>query len=84
MTQFRGRAGCTTTNSLQLLNSFIKDTWRKKHEAIGLFLDMKGAFPNAVIPCLVHDMNDEARGCSQEGHGLDNKTARGEGNGYHL
>src|SRR5271168_2650149 len=58
-TQFGGRAGCTTTDSLHLLNSFVKNAWRKKHEAIGLFLDVKGAFPNAVIPCLVHDMRQE-------------------------
>jgi hypothetical protein len=58
-TQFGGRAGCTTTDSLHLLNSFIKNAWRKKHEAIGLFLDVKGAFPNAVVPCLVHDMRQE-------------------------
>jgi ribonuclease HI len=58
-TQFGGRAGCTTTDSLHLLNHFIKNSWRKKHEVIGLFLDVKGAFPNAVIPCLIHDMRQE-------------------------
>src|ERR1700678_68322 len=58
-TQFGGRAGRTTTDSLHLLNHFIKNAWRKKHEVIGLFLDVKGAFPNAVIPCLIHDMRQE-------------------------
>ena len=24
-----------------------------------VFLDVKGAFPNAVIPCLIHDMRQE-------------------------
>jgi len=58
-TQFGGRAGCTTTDSLHLLNHFVKAAWRKKHEVVGLFLDVKGAFPNAVIPRLVHDMRLE-------------------------
>ena len=58
-TQFGGKAGCTTTDSLHLLTDFIKSAWRKKHEVIGLFLDVKGAFPNAVIPCLVHDMREK-------------------------
>src|SRR5271155_3906065 len=58
-TQFSGKAGCTTTDSLHLLTNFIKSAWRKKHEVIGLFLDVKGAFPNAVIPCLVHDMREK-------------------------
>ena len=58
VTQFGGKAGCTTTDSLHLLTNFIKNAWRKKHEVVGLFLDVKGAFPNAVIPCLVHDMRN--------------------------
>src|SRR5271168_1655579 len=59
VTQFGGKAGCTTTDSLHLLTNFIKNAWRKKHEVVGLFLDVKGAFPNAVIPRLVHDMRLE-------------------------
>jgi len=59
VTQFGGKAGCTTTDSLHLVTNFIKDAWRRKHEVVGLFLDVKGAFPNAVIPCLVHDMREK-------------------------
>src|SRR6202522_1223689 len=80
-TQFGGRAGCTTTDSLHLLNHFIKNAWRKKHEVIGLFLDVKGAFPNAVIPCLIHNMRQR---CTQGDNRLDNQTAGREGNSYYI
>ena len=54
--QFGGRPGCTTTDSLHTLTSFIKDAWRRKQGALILFLDVKGAFPNTVPEVLVHDM----------------------------
>ena len=54
--QFGGRSGCTTTDSLHTLTSFVKDSWRKGDEVMALFLDVKGAFPNTVPQVLIHDM----------------------------
>jgi len=54
--QFGGHPGCTTTDSLHTLTSFIKDAWRRKQGILVLFLDVKGAFPNTVPEVLVHDM----------------------------
>ncbi|KAF5384810.1 hypothetical protein D9615_000965 [Tricholomella constricta] len=54
--QFGGRPGRATTDSLHLLMTFIKDAWRKGHEVVALFLDVKGAFPNTVPRVLAHDM----------------------------
>jgi len=54
--QFGGRSGCTTTDSLHTLMSFVKDSWRKGEEVLALFLDVKGAFPNTVPQVLIHDM----------------------------
>ena len=54
--QFRGRPGCTTTNSLHSLMGFIKDAWCHQQGVLVLFLDMKGAFPNTVPEVLAHDM----------------------------
>ena len=54
--QFGGRPGCTTTDSLHTLTSFIKDAWRRKQGTLVLFLDVKGAFPNTVPEVLAHDM----------------------------
>ncbi|KJA19536.1 hypothetical protein HYPSUDRAFT_109586, partial [Hypholoma sublateritium FD-334 SS-4] len=54
--QFGGRPGRTTTDSLHLLTKFTKDAWRKGHEVAAIFMDVKGAFPNTVIPVLAHDM----------------------------
>jgi len=55
--QFGGRPGCTTTDSLHTLTSFIKDAWRRKQGVLVLFLDVKGAFPNTVPEVLAHDMH---------------------------
>jgi len=54
--QLRGRPGCTTTDSLHTLTSFIKDAWQKKQGTLVLFLDVKGTFLNTVPEVLVHDM----------------------------
>ena len=54
-TQFRGRPGHCTSNSMLLLTHLIKDAWRKKVASI-LFLDVQGAFPNVVKETLLHNM----------------------------
>jgi Reverse transcriptase (RNA-dependent DNA polymerase) len=53
---FGGRRGQSTTDTMHLLTCKIKDTWRKKEVAAVLFLDIKGAFPNAISKCLEHSM----------------------------
>ena len=45
---FGGRPGRTTTDSLHLLVDTVKAAWRHKQVASVLFLDVEGAFPNAV------------------------------------
>lgn len=54
--QFGARLGCTTTDALHMLTGFVKDTWRKGDMAVGLFLDIKSAFPSVNHKVLVHDM----------------------------
>lgn len=41
---------------MHLLEATIKDTWRSKKVASVLFLDIEGAFPNAVTARLIHNM----------------------------
>jgi Reverse transcriptase (RNA-dependent DNA polymerase) len=53
---FGGRKGRTTTDAMHLLAHKIKGAWRKKEVAAVLFLDIEGAFPNAVPSWLVHNM----------------------------
>ena len=53
---FGGRPGCTTTDALHALTYRIKDAWRKKQVIAVLFLDIEGAFPNAVNEHLVHNL----------------------------
>lgn len=55
-THFSGRPGCSTTDSLHLLEATVKHAWRQGKVASVLFLDIKGAFPNAVTDCLIHNM----------------------------
>lgn len=55
-THFGGRPGRTTTDSMHLLTSRIKDAWRNKKVASILYLDIEGAFPNAVTKQLLHNM----------------------------
>ena len=45
---FGGRPGRTTTDAVHLLTCKIKDAWRSGKVAAVLFLDIEGAFPNAV------------------------------------
>lgn len=53
---FGGRPGRTTTDAVHLLVHKIKDAWRKRHVMKILFLDIEGAFLNAVTTKLVHSM----------------------------
>ena len=55
-THFRGRPGRTTTEALHMLTYKIKDTWHKQQVAVVLFLDIEGAFPNAVNERLEHNL----------------------------
>ena len=53
---FGGRPGRTTTDALHLLIHKIKDSWQKRQVTAVLFLDIEGAFPNAVTHKLLHSM----------------------------
>jgi Reverse transcriptase (RNA-dependent DNA polymerase) len=53
---FGGRPGRTTTDSLHLVTNKIKGAWRRKKVAAMLFLDIEGAFPNAVTDRLLHNL----------------------------
>jgi hypothetical protein len=53
---FGGRPGRTTTDSLHILETTVKNEWRNKKVASILFLDIEGAFPNAVTDHLAHNM----------------------------
>lgn len=55
-THFGGRPGRSTTDSLHLLEETIKNAWRNHKVASVLFLDIEGAFPNAVTKRLIHNM----------------------------
>ena len=55
-THFRGRPGRSTTDSLHLLVDYIKAAWRRKQVVAVLFLDIEGAFPNAVTDHLLHNL----------------------------
>ena len=55
-THFGGRPGRTTTDALHTLTYKIKDAWRKQQVAAVLFLDIEGAFPNAVNERLEHNL----------------------------
>lgn len=46
----------TTSDAIHALIYKIKDTWRKKKVVSVLFLDIKGAFPNAVNSKLLQNM----------------------------
>ena len=45
---FGGRPGRTATDSLHLLVNTVKAAWRRKQVASVLFLDVEGAFQNAI------------------------------------
>ena len=55
-THFSRRPGQTTTDSLHLLTDTVKVVWRRKQVMSALFLDVEGAFPNAVTLRLLHNM----------------------------
>ena len=55
-THFGGRPGRTTEDSLHLLESTIRHAWRQGKVVSALFLDIEGAFPNAVTDRLLHNM----------------------------
>ena len=53
---YRGRPARTTTDAMHALTYKIKDAWRKKKVVSVLFLDIEGAFPNAVNKKLLQNM----------------------------
>jgi hypothetical protein len=53
---FRGCPGHTTTDAMHLLVLRIKSAWQAGKVASVLFLDIKGAFLNAVPERLVHNL----------------------------
>jgi len=53
---FGGRPGRTTMDTLHILAHKIKEAWRGGKVAAVLFLDIEGAFPNAVPLRLVHNL----------------------------
>ena len=53
---FGGRPGRTTTDTVQLVTHKIKSAWRQGNVTSILFLDMEGAFPNAIPARLVHNL----------------------------
>jgi len=52
-THFRGRPARTTSDTIHYLVYKIKDAWRKRQVTLVLFLDIEGAFPNAVNEQLI-------------------------------
>ena len=55
-THFGGRPGRTTTDAIHYLVHKVKEAWRKGKVASILFLDVEGAFPNAVTDRLIHNL----------------------------
>ena len=55
-THFGGRPGRSTTDSLHLLEATVKNAWRAHKVVSALFLDIEGAFPNAVTNHLIHNI----------------------------
>ena len=55
-THFGGRPGRTTTDAVHYLVHRIKEAWRNEQVASVLFLDVEGAFPNAVTDRLIHNL----------------------------
>jgi ribonuclease HI/endonuclease/exonuclease/phosphatase family metal-dependent hydrolase len=55
-THFGGRPGRTTTDAIHYLVHRIKSAWREDQVVSALFLDVEGAFPNAVTARLVHNL----------------------------
>ena len=55
-THFGGRPGRSTTDSLHLFETTVRHAWRQGKVVSALFLDIEGAFPNAVTDRLIHNM----------------------------
>jgi hypothetical protein len=53
---FGGRPGRSTTDAIHLLVHKIKCAWRQGNVTSVLFLDVEGAFPNAVPSRLIHNL----------------------------
>ena len=53
---FGGRPGHSTTDAIHYLVQRIKEAWRKNKVVSILFLDVEGAFPNAVTTRLLHNL----------------------------
>ena len=53
---FGGRPGRSTTDAVHLLVHKIKSAWRQGEVVSVLFLDVEGAFPNAVPDRLIHNL----------------------------
>ena len=53
---FGGRPGRTMMDSLHLLVDTVKAAWHRKQVVSVLFLDVEGAFPNAVMERLLHNL----------------------------
>ena len=56
---FGGQPGHTTMDSLHLLVDTVKAAWHRKQVASALFLDVEGAFPNAVTERLLHKLRKQ-------------------------
>ena len=55
-THFSSHLGRSTINSLYLFEATVKDAWWANKVASILLLDIEGAFPNAVMKHLLHNM----------------------------
>lgn len=55
-THFGGRPGRTTTDAIHYLVHKVKRAWANDQVASVLFLDVEGAFPNAVADLLIHNL----------------------------
>ena len=53
---FGGRPGHTTTDVLLLVTHKIRNAWRQGNVTSTLFLDVEGAFPNAISTRLYHNL----------------------------
>ena len=56
---FGGRPGQTTMDTIQLVTHKIKNVWRQGNVTLVLFLDVEGAFPNAVPLRLKHNLQKQ-------------------------
>ena len=54
---FGGRPRRTTTDTMHLLANTIKASWREGKVMSALFLDIEGAFPNAIPSRLEHNLH---------------------------